>query len=589
MRTLLELSGIRKSFGRAVILDGVSLTVAEGQKIALIGRNGAGKSTLIKIILGEDEADTGDVRRFPTLRIGAVAQHESMAAALTGMDYLMRKSGRESWACSKMSAQFGLRKRHLEMLAASLSGGFQMRLRLVAMLLQDPNLLVLDEPVNFLDLPTLLLLERFLKDYRGAFIVTSHDRAFLNAIADRTIEIERGRLTSFPGPVDAYLFRKAEARSHVLRTNKKIQREREHIKEFVDRFRYKASKAKQVQSRIKRLSKIIDIDVESLLPTARIRIPTPPIPPGLALRAEGLAVGYGGHAVLTDISLDLLRGDHAALLGGNGMGKTTLLRTLAGALPIVSGKSRWWHKADIGYYAQHVEASLKPEDTVMKHLERSARADTRTEDLLKMAGDFLFQDDDLDKLTGVLSGGERARLCLAGLLLAGHNILLLDEPTNHLDAETSEALANALSEYAGTVVFVSHSQAFVRKVSTRIFEAREGRVREYPGTYDEYLADLSAAVEEEIRDAEDDAPIGNRDEAERKRQTRQLAKERRRRQQKVEERMKILDREKSVILGWYFENPTEYAPEKRERLAELEEELSALEKEWFRLQEEIGG
>ncbi len=589
MHTLLELSAIRKSFGRAVILDGVSLAVAEGQKIALIGRNGAGKSTLIRIVLGEDEADTGDVRRFSSLRIGAVAQHETIPDAETGMGFLMRKSGRESWACAKMSAQFGLRKRHLETTAASLSGGFQMRLRLVAMLLQDPNLLVLDEPVNYLDLPTLLLLERFLKKYRGAFIVTSHDRSFLNAVADRTVEIERGRLASYAGPVDAYLARKAEARAHVLRTNKKLQRERGHIQEFVDRFRYKSSKAKQVQSRIKQLSKIVQIDVESLLPTARIRIPMPHVPPGLALRVENLAVGYADRAVLTDVGFDLLRGDRAALLGGNGMGKTTLLRTLAGTLPALAGKLKWWHKADIGYYAQHVEASLKPEDTVMRHLERSALPDARREDLLKMAGDFLFKDDDLDKPTGVLSGGERARLCLAGLLLAEHTVLLLDEPTNHLDAETSEALANALSEYGGTVVFVSHSQAFVRKVASRIFEARDGHVREYPGTYEEYLADLSASVEEDVRDAEDDAPTGRADETEKKRQDRQVLKEKRRRQQKTEERMKVLDREKSEILAWYFENPTEYAPDKRTRLSELEEELSGLEKEWFRLQEEIGG
>jgi len=589
MRTLLELSAIRKSFGRAVILDGVSLTVAEGQKIALVGRNGAGKSTLLKILLGQEEADTGEVRRFPTLRLGAVAQHETMPEGASGMDYLTRKSGRASWACAKMAAQFGVRRSHLEMPAASLSGGFQMRLKLVAMLLEDPNLLILDEPVNYLDLPTLLLLERFLKTYKGAFIVTSHDREFLDAVADRTAEIERGRLVSQSGTPSAYLARKAEARAFTLKTNKKISREREHVQAFVDRFRYKASKAKQVQSKLKKISKMIDIDIESLLPTASIRIPMPHVPPGTAVRAEELAAGYDGRAVLTAVSFDLLRGDHVAILGGNGMGKTTLLKTLAGAMPPVDGKCKWWHKADIGYYAQHVEQSLKPEDTVMKHLTRSASPETPTEDLLKMAGDFLFKDDDLEKLTGVLSGGERARLCLAGLLLARHNVLLLDEPTNHLDAETSESLAAALSEWPGTVIFVSHSQSFIHRVGRRIFEVRDGRARQYPGTYHDYLTDLAASVEEDVTLAEEDAPETSTGDEDAKRETRLAAKERRRRQQKIEEKIKLLDVERGEILKFYFENPTDYAPDKRTRLTELDEQLAALEKEWFRLQEELGG
>ncbi len=463
-----------------------------------------------------------------------------------------------------------------------------MRLRLVALLLQDPNLLVLDEPVNYLDLPTLLHLERFLKTFRGACILTSHDRGFLNAVADRTVEIERGRLTTYPGPVDAYLARKAGTREHTLKTNRKIQREREHVRAFVDRFRFKASKAKQVQSRIKRLSKLTSIDIESLLPTARIRIPSPTVTTGPALHAENLTVGYDGRALLSGINLDLARGDHLALLGANGAGKTTLLKTLSGALPAVGGKCKWWHKAKIGYYAQHVEASLRPEDTIIAHLRRSALPDARPEDLLKMAGDFLFKEDDLDKPTAVLSGGERARLCLAGLLLGEHNVLLLDEPTNHLDAETSEALAAALRDYRGTLVFVSHSQAFIAAVASRICEAREGRVREYPGRYEDYLADLSVFVAEEAREAGADAGPEDAQDAETRRYARQIEKEKRRRLQKLEERMNVLDREKSEILAWYFEHPTEYAPEKRTRLGELDEALSGLEKEWFRLQEETG-
>ncbi|WKZ29338.1 MAG: ABC-F family ATP-binding cassette domain-containing protein [Patescibacteria group bacterium] len=588
MRTLLELAGLKKTHGRSVILDGVDLTVAEGQKIALIGRNGAGKSTLIRILLGEEEADAGEVRAFPTLRLGAVSQHETIPEGVTGFAYLEKKTGREPWACAKMGAQFGLHRAHLEAPASTLSGGYQMRLKLTAMLLMDPNLLVLDEPVNYLDLPTLLLLERFLKTYRGAFIVTSHDRAFLNAVADRTAEIERGKLTSSPEKVDTYLLRKAEARAFVLRTNKKIQKEREHIQEFVDRFRYKASKAKQVQSRIKKLSKMANVDVESLLPTARIAIPSPLVTHGPALHVQDLEIGYGQRVIASDIAFDLQRGEHVALLGGNGMGKSTLLKTLSGVLPPISGTAKWWHKAEIGYYAQHTEAALKPEDTVMEHLAHSAPPSTRQEDLLKMAGDFLFREDDLEKRVQVLSGGERARLCLAGLLLSPHNVLLLDEPTNHLDAETSESLAKALQEYPGTIVFVSHSQSFIKALATRIFEAREGKVRQYPGTYDEYLADLGAAMEEDVHGAENESEPSTAAEAEARRHAQTILKEKRRRQQKIEERMKVLDREKSEILAYYFENPTEYAPEKYARLKELDEELARLEKEWYALLGDAG-
>ncbi|MEK7545465.1 MAG: ABC-F family ATP-binding cassette domain-containing protein [Patescibacteria group bacterium] len=586
MRTLLELSAIRKAYGRAVILDGVSLTIAEGQKIALVGRNGAGKSTLLRILLDQEEADAGEVRRFPTLQIGAVAQHETMPERATGMSYLVGKSGRAEWACAKMSAQFGLRRSHLAMPAASLSGGFQMRLKLVAMLMEDPNLLVLDEPVNYLDLPTLLLLERFLKTYKGAFIVTSHDREFLDAVADRTAEIERGRLSMRPGIPSEFLARKAEARAFVLKTNKKIQREREHIQAFVDRFRYKASKAKQVQSKLKKISKMIDIDIASLLPTAAIRIPMPHTPPGSAARVEELAAGYDGRAVLTSVSFNLVRGEHVAILGGNGMGKTTLLKTIAGVLPPVDGKCRWWHKADIGYYAQHVEQSLKPDDTVMRHLVRSAAPDTSNEAVLKMAGDFLFKDDDLEKLTGVLSGGERSRLCLAGLLLARHNVLLLDEPTNHLDAETSESLAAALSDWPGTVVFVSHSQSFIQRVGRRIFEVRDGRVRQYPGAYGDYLDDLAVAMDEDVALAEEGIQESAGMDADAKREAHQASRDRRRRQQKIEENIRELDKERGEILKFYFENPTDYAPDKRTRLTELDERLARLEKEWLRVEEE---
>jgi ATP-binding cassette subfamily F protein 3 len=564
-RPLLEVKNIGKSYGRQVVLDDLSFVVSEGQKIALIGRNGAGKSTLLNILIGKEEAEKGEVIVLPWTRVGVVAQHEVLPADMSTEQYLEAKGGKPQWEIRKLAAKFGLTENEFKLPPSQLSGGYQMRVKIVAMLLAEPNLLLLDEPVNYLDLSTLLLLERFLAEYEGSFIMTAHDREFLQNTCTDTFEIERAELTTYPGPVQEYFEWKEEQKEFQLRTNKRLKREIAHHQDFVDRFRFKASQASRAQSKIKHIAKLRHqiAAVHSALATSKIVIPTPLLIPGTAVRAGKLSIGYPNKVIATDITFELKRGEKIVIAGENGRGKSTLLKTLAGKLPPLAGNFKWWHKADIGYYDQKTDATLIPQETVLAYLTKMAPVHTSGERILMMAGNFLFRNDDLEKTCSVLSGGERARLCLAGILLHEHNVLILDEPTNHLDVETAEALALALKEYGGTVIFVSHARTFVNALADQIYEIRGGTLRHYVGTYEEYVADLAEIVEPVDVAAEKTAQA--------KAEANALQKEARRRADREKQKLAILEKEKSEILAYFFENPTDYAPAKATRLKELDE------------------
>jgi ATP-binding cassette, subfamily F, member 3 len=581
-RPLFEVKGLRKSYGKQLVFDDLSFVVSEGEKIALIGRNGAGKSTLLNILMGLEEADAGQVAPLPWTKLGLVAQHEVLPNDLTTEAFLEQRSGKPAWEVRKLAAKFGLSTLELDKPPGALSGGYQMRVKIVAMLLQEPNLLLLDEPVNYLDLSTLLLLERFLADYDGSFIMTAHDREFLQNTCTHTFEIEHGELTDYNGPVEEYFAWKEEQKQFQLRTNKRLAREISHHQKFVDRFRYKASQATRAQSKIKHIAKLRNqvTTMKADLSTARIVIPTPHFIDGTAVRVDKLKIGYGDKVIADNISFELRRGAKVVIAGENGRGKSTLLKTLAGKIEPLEGGVKWWHNASIGYYDQKTDATLVPSETVLAYLTRMAPALTAGERILMMAGNFLFRNDDLEKTTSVLSGGERARLCLAGILLREHNVLLLDEPTNHLDVETAEALAQALKEYGGTVIFVSHARTFVNALAEDIYEIRNGTLRHYTGTYEEYVSDLAHAIE-----PEDKAPAADSKRV--KDEQRLLLKEKRRSQDRLTQEIDKRDKEKSAILAYFFENPTDYATEKSRRLIELDEELLKLERQWLRLEEEI--
>jgi ATP-binding cassette subfamily F protein 3 len=450
----------------------------------------------------------------------------------------------------------------------------------------------LDEPVNYLDLQTLLLLEAVLADYRGSFILVAHDRTFLQNTCDITYEIERAELTTFKGKVETYLDWKAEQLRFVKRTNKKLTKEIKHHQEFVDRFRAKAKLATRAQNKIKHINKLRNqiTKIDANLATTKISIPSPLVHPGTALRVEDLSIGYGDVKVSEHIGMHLNRGEKIVITGENGRGKSTLLKTLVGNIPALSGSFKWWKHSDVGYYDQLTSASLDDRETVLSHLTSSAPGDTSAQQILMMAGNFLFQGDDLDKRVSVLSGGERARLALAGILLKSHNVLILDEPTNHLDVETTEGLALALKDYGGTVIFVSHARTFVSALADRIFEVRHGSMREFPGDYTAYVDHL-AHISQEIIDSAEEGLSGD---AADKLKEKMLRKESHSRIREMQRSSKILESdmakfnvEKGDILKYFFENPTDYAPPKAQRLAELNESLQDLEKEWVKLEESI--
>ncbi|QJW99801.1 ABC-F family ATP-binding cassette domain-containing protein [Frigoriglobus tundricola] len=500
MASLLQITQAHKSYGDQVLLDDAEATISDNVKVGFVGRNGAGKSTLLRILIGEEELDSGEVIRHPSLRLGYLRQHDPFLPGETGLEYLMRDSEQPDWKCGEVAGQFELKGLYLNGPIAKLSGGWQTRLKLAALLLHEPNLLVLDEPTNFLDLRTQILLEHFLRDFRAACLIVSHDRAFLGATCDHTLGLSRGKLTAFPGKVDAYLVFEKERREHDERSNAAILAKRRHLEDFIARNKARASTAALAQSKAKALEKLETVEIERDEPTASIRAPRVEPRKGPALRCRDLAIGYPERQIASDVQLEIDHGSRAAIVGDNGQGKTTFLRTIVDSLKPLAGDVRWGHGCKIGVYAQHVYTTLPPTYTVVEYLRSKGRGRTEQE-ILTVAGALLFRKSHTEKPISVLSGGERARLCLAGLLLSDYNILILDEPGNHLDVDTVEALVDALLEYQGTVIFTSHDRHFTSKVATCIIEVREGKVTNYNGKYDDYVYRVNKEIEAGEREA----------------------------------------------------------------------------------------
>lgn len=500
MAVLLDIKHASKRYGDQVLLDRASATITDDGKVGFIGRNGAGKSTLLRVILGEEELDGGEVVRHPRLRLGYLRQHDPFVPGETVLDFLKRDSDRPDWKCGEVAGQFEIKGATLNGPVHALSGGWQTRVKLTALLLHEPNLLLLDEPTNFLDLRTQILLEHFLRGFDEACLIVSHDRAFLGATCDRTLDLSRGTLTTYPGKVDAFLEYQAERRLHAERSNASVLARKRELEDFIARNKARASTASRAKSKTKELERLELEEIATDEPTAAIQCPAIQPRKGPAARCTNLTIGYGDRAVAEGIDVEIVHGSRAAIVGDNGQGKTTFLRTLVDSLPPLSGHVKWGYGCELGIYAQHVYTSLPPEQTVLGYLERAAAVGTKSQRILDVAGAMLFRGKAVEKRVEVLSGGERARLCLAGLLLGSSNVLILDEPGNHLDVETVDALARALVNYAGTVIFTSHDRSFVRTVATNVVEVKDGRVVNYLGSYEQYLA----AMNQEI-DAEEEA------------------------------------------------------------------------------------
>jgi ATP-binding cassette subfamily F protein 3 len=410
----------------------------------------------------------------------------------------MRDSNQPDWKCGEVSGEFEIKGKMLETPMQNLSGGWQTRVKLAALLLHEPNLLLLDEPTNFLDLRTQILLEHFLRSFQEACLIVSHDRAFLNATCDSTLDLSMGELTLFPGKVDEYLEYQQGLREHDERTNASIAAKRKQLQDFIDRNRARASTATRAKSKSKMLERLEVKESAADHANAVIRAPVVERRQGPALRTRDLSIGYTDRTIATNVGLEIDHGTRAAIVGDNGQGKTTLLRTLVNSLEPVSGEVKWGYGCELGTYAQHVYTSLPENKTVLEHLEYEAIPGTKNQTILDTAGAMLFRGTAVNKKVRVLSGGERARLCMAALLLGKANILILDEPGNHLDVETVEALADALIDYQGTVIFTSHDRHFLKRVATTYIEVRDGKVTQYRGDYDAYMY----MVQKEIDDAE---------------------------------------------------------------------------------------
>ncbi len=593
MSTLLQINDLEMAYGTQVILDGASLSISDRQKVAVVGRNGAGKSTLFRLIVGEEEQTGGKILVHKGTQIGYLTQHNPFEPGETVIDFLMRYSGKESWECAKVAAQFQIKTDLFDKEVTSLAGGYQMRTKLSAILAKEPNLLLLDEPTNYLDLSTLLLLEHFLKKYKGAFMLISHDREFIKKTCDQTLEIDQGKTILFPQSLEEYLAYKEEKLMTVEKFNKKVLQEKKHLQTFVDRFKAKASKASQAKSKMKQIEKLKTINILHPIGTSKIRIPKVEEKKGVALSVQDLSIGYTEKTVAHKINFDINRGERIAIVGDNGQGKTTFLKTIAGELVALTGKFNWGSNIKVSYYAQHTPSQMNSDETVKDFLFHKNQNYVSHEDIYEMAGNFLFKEDELKKRISMLSGGEKARLCLANILLQKSHVLLLDEPTNHLDFETVEALASALHESNSTIFFVTHNRTFVETLANGIVEIKNGKAIRYLHDYESYVYYMQKAIEEDLDQEESgkkqkqSPEVSSESKPNNYKNLRFLLKTTKNKIRKIEATMKKLEEEKNLLLTWFETHPTEYSEEKNVRLGEIMKLLEAEENNWLATQSQL--
>lgn len=491
---LLQLSNGAKAFGSQKLFDDAIFSINEGEHVGVIGPNGAGKTTLFKILIGEEDLDSGSLIRSNSLRLGYLSQHDTWLPEETGNSFLDRVCKLPVWQVKSMGRELQVTEEIFEKPIMSLSGGYRMRIKLIGLLGTDPNLMLLDEPTNYLDLETTLLLERFLQNYDGAFLLISHDREFLRRTTDHILEVEAGDITKYNGNIDDYFEQKELLRSQLEASARSQAEKRKAVMDFVNRFGAKATKAKQAQSRLKSLDRMEKIELKPLPNASVIQIPQPNHVGKIVMTLKDAEFGYGDRKIIKDVSMEIRRGDHVAVVGLNGAGKSTLLKGLAGTLAPLTGERQLGHQVEIAIFNQHVVEVLDPAHTVFESLEAAASQDVTPQEIRNMAGSLLFSSDHIQKKIKVLSGGEKSRVALGRILLKKVPCLLLDEPTNHLDFQTVEALTEALKRFSGTLVVVSHDRGFVQRVATKILEVSKGEVLLYPGTYDEYVWSLQKGL-----------------------------------------------------------------------------------------------
>lgn len=583
MPILLQIKDLMKEYSGEKIFSDLSFAVSDKKKIGVVGVNGAGKSTLFRIISGEEQADAGEIIIHDEAKIGYLKQTEDWLEKESALEYLIRQGDCPDWTAKKLASRFELDENKLALRAKDLSGGWRMRLRLCGMLLKEPNLFLLDEPSNYLDLNTIILLENYLNSYSGSFLVISHDREFLKRTCKETIEISKNGCYYYAGNIESYLNFKAEKLASSIKANESLKKQQEHWQEFVDRFRYKDSKAKQAQSVIRKINKLEEkrITIETKTSITRIKIPPVPKKNNFVLKIDNLDIGYNSKALVSKIDFDCRAGERLAILGLNGQGKTTLIKTLAGRLEICGGSFKFTANSRVAYHGQEEMELMEGREQAGAFLRRLASPEIKTESVLKMAGDFLFKDDELKKPISVLSGGERSRLLLAGLLLSKPDVLILDEPTCHLDFDTTEALGAALKLWTGTVLFASHDRTFSKLVATGIVEIKEGRAKRKHEDYDDYVFNL----EKELALKSEEAQVS---EAKPKEQNNYLELKARKRELKtIERQIQEMEEYKKELLAYFLEHYKDYRSEKVQELEDLNRRLKDKEELWLMINEDL--
>ena len=532
---MISINNVNVSFGGFTLLNDINFHITDNDRIGLVGKNGAGKSTLLKLILGINSPTGGKIMVPPGLNIGYLPQQMEHAKdksvideALTAFNELfalhdkiakinLEIAERTDYDSSsynnlivklneyndrvaileaepvrsqaeKVLVGLGFKREDLERPTSTFSQGWNMRIELAKVLLRKPDVLLLDEPTNHLDIESMEWFEDYLKNFPGAIVLISHDRKFLDNITKRTVEIMLGKVYDYKVPYSKYKELRAERMQQQLAAYENQQKMIEKTEEFIERFRYKATKSNQVQSRIKQLDKLerIEVDIED---KSALSVKFPPAPRSgqVVFSAKDATIGYGKKVIIDGVNVTIERGEKIAFVGRNGEGKTTLMRIITKELFPIDGEAGLGYNVDMGYFAQNQEDVLDKNDTVFDTLDKIAVGDIRTK-LRDILGAFLFRGEDIDKKVAVLSGGERARLAMAKLMLKPHNLLALDEPTNHMDLISKDILKQALQAYDGTLVIVSHDRDFLDGLVDKIYEFKDGKVKEHLGGVQDFLA-----------------------------------------------------------------------------------------------------
>ncbi|MBX3246998.1 MAG: ABC-F family ATP-binding cassette domain-containing protein [Myxococcales bacterium] len=667
--SLVVFEDVSLHLGGKKIVEGLGLRIADGDRIGLIGPNGSGKTTLLRLLAGQTTPDGGSILVRKGARIGYLPQDVNLEGGRTLRTFVRESvpgraaleadlaeaeatlneladahdqpdfeermtdaAGRVADLHERMShfdayfgehealrilAGLGFRDADLERDLSEFSGGWKMRAVLGSLLFQRPDLLLLDEPTNHLDMPSVAWLSGFLQRYDRAFVLISHDREFLNEQVARIVSFEVEGVRQYVGDYEAYRRQREEERVLLENRAKNLSREKEQMERFVKRFRAKATKAKQVQSRVKKLEKMDDVELFQDREQIRFRFPPVERAGKNVIEVHGLKKSYGAHEVLKGVDLLVQRGERIALLGVNGAGKTTLLRILAGEIEPSGGEYRFGANTRVAYYAQHHAEVLRKEWDVYTTV-KSASEDATHQQVRAALGALLFGDLEIEKKVGVLSGGERARVALACMLVRPGNVLLMDEPTNHLDIESSDRLADALDGFDGTLLFVSHNRAFIRRLATSLWFVEDGKVVVYPGTLDDYLAkvqrgegDLANAVDETAAASKNLAPgntagaaksqtaqepprddkAARRAEADRRREQQKKLRPLQRRSEELEKTIARLEREQAEREAQMADPGTYGDPDKQRELtaayARAKVELEVAMDTWAEVQEEL--